>query len=224
MIKPDQLLTPQQHAGFCAAAKLAETCNYEAGHAQHITSLSLQLYDQLLSLHQYTGNERYWLMCAGILHDIGWMEGGRAHHKTGLHIILSTPLLPFDSRERLIIGSIVRYHRKAMPHTRHDHYAALHKSDQRIVKTLSVILRLANSLDHSHQQIIRHIRCKVTPKRIALTCFSSQSAPDEKQEAGQELKCFASVFTKKVSLKFRRGERPRITTPTLADVSETQPI
>lgn len=216
-------LDPEQHPELKPIFELAETCTYEASHSIHVTRLALQLFDELHQIHQLGDNERFWLTCAGILHDIGWTEGWRAHHKTGLHIILSTAILPFNNRDRLIVGSIVRYHRKALPSTRHDHFAALEETERQKVKILAAILRFANGLDRSHRLIVQHVRCKIFPKRIAITCYSSDEVPQAELAAQQILDLLAKTFKRRFSLKFKTGTPPNTQVCLPEDSPESQP-
>jgi hypothetical protein len=49
--------------------------------------------------------ERYWLHARPAARYWLW-EGWKGHHKSSLRIIQTTQLLPFDNKERLIIGSM----------------------------------------------------------------------------------------------------------------------
>ncbi len=88
-------LDNKQQNELSTVLRLAQTCDYEANHSHQVTRLALRLFDELESLHHLGQEPRFWLECAGILHDIGWIEGWRNHHKTALRVILTTPLLPF---------------------------------------------------------------------------------------------------------------------------------
>ena len=124
---------------LAAVIELARTCESEYEHVTHVCNLTLRLFDEMVSLHDLSDEERFLLQCASILHDIGWVEGWKNHHKVALRIILETTMLPFTHRERLIIGSIARYHRKALPVLSHDHFAALNPLDRKTVQILSGI-------------------------------------------------------------------------------------
>ena len=50
-------------------------------HVKFVTGLALQIFDELNDLHHLGNKERFWLICAGILHSIGWVEGGKNHAK-----------------------------------------------------------------------------------------------------------------------------------------------
>jgi exopolyphosphatase/guanosine-5'-triphosphate,3'-diphosphate pyrophosphatase len=151
-------LTAEQIQALELVNNLAQTCTHEFDHAKHVTYLALRLFDELLHLHQLGAEQRFWLQCAGLLNDIGWVEGWKEHHKASLQIILSTPLLPFSGKERLIIGSIARYHRRALPDLKHDHYKALEPDEREIVNKLAALLRLADGLDSTHLRRVRDIK------------------------------------------------------------------
>ncbi len=163
--------------------RLAESCDYEAEHANQVARLALQLFDELQSLHRLGDEERFWLQCAALLHDIGWITGQRGHHKASLRIILNTPLLPFSPRQRLIIGSIARYHRKALPSEDHEHYAALEPAERNTVRILAAILRVADGLDRTHRGVVEDVSCEVTSQQVCIRCITSAPAEPERLEA-----------------------------------------
>ncbi|MHB9130971.1 MAG: YfcE family phosphodiesterase [Armatimonadota bacterium] len=173
-----------------AVVKLAESCRYEEAHTRQVTRLALRLFDELQPLHQYGMQERCWLEYGAMLHDIGWVEGQQSHHKTALRIIRESSDLPFSAHERLIIGSLARYHRKALPAESHDHYASLSPEDQHLVSMLAGILRVADGLDRTHRSLIRDITCTVTAGQIHIQCAAGGNADiecDVAQDKGQLL-------------------------------------
>jgi exopolyphosphatase/guanosine-5'-triphosphate,3'-diphosphate pyrophosphatase len=163
--------------------ELAKHCDYEEAHARHVTDLALKLFDALQPLHALGATERCWLEYAALLHDIGWVEGRRRHHKVALRYILDSPLLLFENRERLLLGSIVRYHRRALPSLAHEHFAALDATDQQTVSALAGILRVAEGLDCTHRSIVQDLTCEVTEQHIVVHCVSTEDAEPEQQSA-----------------------------------------
>ena len=71
-----------------AVLQLAKDCDYEEEHTHQVARLSLRLFDELEPLHRLGPKERFWLRCGALLHDIGWIEGRKGHHKTSLQLIL----------------------------------------------------------------------------------------------------------------------------------------
>ena len=200
-------LDTQQQAGLRAVVRLAQTCDYEASHSHQVTRLALRLFDEVEPLHHLGLDQSYWLACAGILHDIGWIEGWHKHHKTALRIILTTPLLPFNNKERLIVGSIARYHRKALPDISHDHFASLEPEDRQMVCILSACLRMADGLDHSHQSRVLDLRCKVNPKKIIAVCDVKSESEEEALAAQQRTDLLAVVFQREVVIEWNLEAR-----------------
>ena len=147
---------------------------------------------------------RYWLTCAAVLHDIGWIEGRAGHHKTALRRILESPLLPWDQRLRRIIGSIARYHRKALPSSAHDHFAALSALDQAAVRKLAAILRIADALDYSHASVVADLACRVTAQRLSIRCSVTRAADVECTRAAEKADLAAEVFAKEIRVSWQR--------------------
>lgn len=163
--------------------ELASECQYEQEHTEHVTRLALKLFDELQPLHGLSAVERCWLEYAALLHDIGWIEGRRRHHKVALRRILDSPLLPFESRERLLLGCIVRYHRRALPAVAHEHFAALDQDDQQTVSVLAGILRVADGLDFTRRSVVQDLTCEVTAEHIMVHCVSAEESEPEQQSA-----------------------------------------
>jgi len=196
-------ITPEQDATLQTVLHLAQTCEYEAQHTHQVTRLALRLFDELQPLHGYGITERLQLHYASILHDIGWVEGWKEHHKKGLEIILSTQMLPFDGKERLIIGSIARYHRKALPDESHDHYAALNETERTIVKKLGGCLRLADGLDRSHKSLVHDLTCKINPERILMRISTYGAALGEEAAALKKSDLLEMAFERKIVFQWK---------------------
>lgn len=163
--------------------RLAESCDHEADHVHHVARLSLRLFDELQPLHRLGAEERFWLHCGALLHDIGWIEGRKGHHKTSLRLILDQLAPPFDERERYLIGSIARYHRRALPKDKHAHFAALSPVDQYRVTILAALLRVADGLDRTHRSVVQDLSCEVSPGQITICCAVRMYPIPEREEA-----------------------------------------
>jgi len=177
-----------------AVLTLAQACQYEQEHTHHVTKLALALFDELKELHGLGVQERFWLQCAALLHDIGWVDGQQGHHKTALRRIIAEPRLPFDRRQRWIVGLIARYHRKALPGSGHKYFGSLSADDRRRVCILGGILRLADGLDRSHRSVIRKVRCRVSDHAITVACEAGDPADEEIVAARKKADLLERVF------------------------------
>jgi exopolyphosphatase/guanosine-5'-triphosphate,3'-diphosphate pyrophosphatase len=134
--------------------ELAERCHYWPEHAQQVARLAVGLFDQTRAIHGLTDREREWLEYAAILHDVGVHISYERHHKHSYYLIKNGHLRGFEPEEIETIGLVARYHRQATAKRRHEGFGELKRRARRNVRTLAAILRLAESLDRSHAQIV----------------------------------------------------------------------
>ncbi len=189
-----------------AVLALARRCQYEREHTHQVTRLALEIFDGLAEIHQVGRRERFWLRCGALLHDIGWMEGTQGHHKVAMRVILSEPSLPFEPVERQVIALVARYHRKAVPSSRHPHYRNLGKAEQRCVRILAGILRVADGLDRSHESVVRRVRCEVSDRRIVMVCETRGPAELERLGAMRKADLFEAAFGRRLVLRTAAGK------------------
>jgi exopolyphosphatase/guanosine-5'-triphosphate,3'-diphosphate pyrophosphatase len=179
-------------------------CKYILFHSYQVARLALSLFDQLLPLHQYGTTERFWLWSGALLHDIGWIVGAHGHHKIAFNIITNTNTLPFYKRERFIIACLALYHRKSIPNPHHLHFATLESPDREKVLGLTAILRVADGLDRTHQNLVTNLACEILDDTIRIEYQSLQPALEEYQAAmtkGSLL--FEEVFHRKLVMEWR---------------------
>ena len=134
--------------------ELGERCRYWSDHARHVARLALALFDQTEAIHGLGQRDREWLEYGALLHDVGVHISYKGHHKHSYYLIRNGDLRGFEPEEIEIIGLIARYHRQATPKKAQQGYGELRPSLRRSVKILSAFLRLAESLDRSHAQMI----------------------------------------------------------------------
>lgn len=184
--------------------ELARRSRYEVGHTHQVTRLAIDLFDQLRRLHRLGPAARRWLLYASLLHDIGWMEGGKGHHKASQRIIESSRDLAFPLRMRKIVASIARYHKGAVPKATHRPYAELSSADRAAVTRLSAILRVADGLDRTHRSVVRRLSAKVLPGRVRVHCVVLASAEEERESALRKGDLFIETFHRELSISCSR--------------------
>ena len=189
---------------IAAATALARRCDYDRPHTEQVTRLALELFDKLAALHGLGEHERFLLNCAGLLHDIGWCEGGKAHHKTAMRLILADTAIALDERERAIVACVARYHRGAMPQERHKRFAALDDRDRRTVWLLAGMLRVADGLDYTHGSLAGDLDVRVRPGRLEVICRAECSAQAELAQAERKSDVLARALGRAVSVRVER--------------------
>jgi exopolyphosphatase/guanosine-5'-triphosphate,3'-diphosphate pyrophosphatase len=148
--------------------ELAERCNYFAEHAQQIARLSLALFDQTRARHGLSEREREWLEYAALMHDLGTHISYARHHKHSYYLIKNGDLRGFHPDEIEAMALVARYHRRGTPKRSHDEYARLPEGVRRTVRALASILRVAESLDRSHSQVISGLELRDRGKDLLL--------------------------------------------------------
>jgi exopolyphosphatase/guanosine-5'-triphosphate,3'-diphosphate pyrophosphatase len=142
---------------FAACIALGRRCGFEEEHCRQDAKLAVRLFDLTTGLHELDDECRDLLYCAGLLHDIGYVEGYWGHHKTAYRLIMQAELPGLTARERQIVANVARYHRGAKPRLKHKGFAALDPEDREVVTMLAAILRLADGLDRSHTDAVQDL-------------------------------------------------------------------
>ena len=140
----------------------------ERRHPIQVWRLCCKLFDGLQGLHHMGNTERIWLQAAALLHDIGKSICGKDHNKESRDIIIKSANLPFDKKERIIIGLIARYHRGVLPNRSHKYFGKLDSESRYYVRKLAALLRFADGLDKNHRSSVTDISCQITEDNIII--------------------------------------------------------
>jgi putative phosphoesterase len=177
----------------------------DSEHYNQVTKLALGFFDGLEKLHKLGARERCWLQCAALLHDVGIGQARSAHHKKSTQIILNDTTLPFTSKERRIIASIARYHRKGLPKPSHYNMGGLSREVTHKVEVLASLLRLADGLDYTHEANVEALGFKVGTKKVTVECTSKTESMLEEQAFNKKKDLFEKVFNKSLVLTWKRN-------------------
>lgn len=177
---------------------LAGRCGYPKAHSHHVAALATSLFDQTRPLHGLDDRAREWLEYAALLHDVGYVINPRQHHKHSYYLITNSDLAGFTVEEIDLIANVARYHRRALPCSRHLPYKALPPSRRRLVDTLSAVLRIADGLDRSHFSIIQDVRVTLRHK-VNLNLYASGDSELEIWTARSRADLFHRVFGRAVT-------------------------
>ncbi len=177
-----------------SSVELAERCNYSPEHAQQVVTLALALFDQTRAAHGLSDREREWLEYAALMHDIGVHISYQRHHRHSHYLILNGDLRGFDPDEIAVIALIARYHRRGTPKKAHEEYAQLAPALRPAVKALASILRVAESLDRSHAQVVTRLELTTTANIAVITVTATGDAELELWAANRHIEPFAELL------------------------------
>jgi exopolyphosphatase/guanosine-5'-triphosphate,3'-diphosphate pyrophosphatase len=181
--------------------ELAERCNYYAEHAQQVVRLALAIFDQTRAVHGLTDREREWLEYAALLHDIGAHISFARHHRHSYYLIRNGDLRGFHPDEIEVMALVARYHRRGTPKRSHEEYARLPAALRRTVRTLASILRVAESLDRSHAQLISGLDVREEDRSLLIEVQTTGDAELEIWATRRHLEPFEKLMGTPVRLE-----------------------
>ena len=131
----------------------------EKSHCERIAALALQLFEGTRHLHELPDECQEWLEAAGLLCNVGLVISHDRHHLHSYYVIRNSELLTgFTDHEIELIAMVARYHRKSAPKDRHTEYARLGSEDQRVVRVLAGLLRVAAGLERTRTGAVTGVR------------------------------------------------------------------
>lgn len=177
---------------------LAYLSGYEQEHCRKVAELSLSLFDQLAPLHAYGPWERELLGYAATLHDIGVSVGYYDHHKHSEYLVHNAALLGFTHREIALLGFLVRNHRKGLADVT-PYLSILQPDDELRIMRLSALLRIAEYLERSKSQVVRHVRVELGAD-VRVYVEASGNADVEIWDANRRAGLFKKAFDRDITI------------------------
>ena len=156
---------------------LATRRTVHLSHARKVAEVAHWLFDSLQSLHQLPPAQGKLLEAAAYLHDIGHFVSDSSHHKHSGYLVAHSDMPGFTGRERQMIALLCRYHRKSMPTARHSSFQTFDADSRRAITLLTPLLRIADSLDRSHEQRIAGLQVQLKNGSVTIALESSAN-PD----------------------------------------------
>lgn len=177
-------------------------------HARKVAGLAHSLFEYLQPIHHLTAEHGKLLEAAAYLHDIGHYVSDTGHHKHSLYLVLNSDMPGFTDRERLLIALLCRYHRKTMPTARHMAFQNLAADLKRAVTQLSPLLRIADALDTSKEQLVSSLACDLRNGGVQVNLRVEGNAELEFWAAERAGSIFREVYDRPMTfVRVRAAER-----------------
>ena len=178
--------------------ELAEAMDVDPPHSRKVTELALVLYAELKNVHGLDEADRFILEAAGMLHDIGWVEGQRGHNRTSRRLILADDRLPLLEGERQLVAAVARYHRGRLPREDDLEMKGLSDRQRDGVARMAALLRIADGLDRDHSGTARVVAVSVMD--CAVTIKVSGGSDAGAAAALKKADLFEEIFGLKVAI------------------------
>lgn len=194
----------EDHSLADAAIDIGRRFFFDEKHSRQVTQLALALFDQLAALHNLPLSTRPYLEAAALLHDIGTAVNYERHHKHTYYLIHHADLPGLADRERELVARVARYHRRSPPDVKHSGMVGLLPSEARTVRKLATLLRVANALDCSHQQLIKSLKASHGREEVSLHLQVKHPVDLELWTVDREVAPFRNVFGKRLAFHVGR--------------------
>jgi exopolyphosphatase/guanosine-5'-triphosphate,3'-diphosphate pyrophosphatase len=177
-----------------AVELMARRYGVQVPHARKVADLARRLFESLQSLHRLPPAFGKLLEAAAYLHDIGHYVSDTAHHKHSYYLVINSDLPGFTDTERQMIALLCRYHRRTMPVPRHSPFQTLDPEARRAILLLTPLLRIADSLDRSHEQRVSDLQVQLRNASVAIALESGQDTDLEMWAAERVADSFRETY------------------------------
>jgi len=173
---------------------MARRFGVDLKHARKVAVFAHQLFEDLYPLHHLPREQGRLLEAAALLRDVGHFISDTSHHKHSQYIVANADIAGFTDAERLEIALLCRYHRKALPAPRHPEFQDLDLERQRMLQTLTPILRVADALDRSREQRVDAIECMTDDTGVSLFLKARRDVSLEQWAVERAADTFRTAF------------------------------
>ena len=180
--------------------QMARRYGVALAHARKVAQIAQQLFEALQPLHRLPPVHGKLLEAAGYLHDIGHYVSDSSHHKHSYYLVAHSDMPGFTDFERQMIALLCRYHRKSMPAPRHTPFQAFNAEARRAITLLAPLLRIADSLDRSHDQRVGELQVQLRNGSVTLALESQTDADLEMWAAERVADAFRQTYETSLTL------------------------
>ncbi|MCA3012009.1 MAG: Ppx/GppA family phosphatase [Myxococcaceae bacterium] len=182
------------HSLADAAVAVGRRFGFGEAHARQVAKLSLALFDGLAAVHKLPASARPYLEAAALLHDVGHAVNYQRHHKHAYYLIMNVDLPGLSDRERQLVATIARFHRRSKPELAHELMQAFTPAEARMVRKCATLLRVADALDRSHHQPVQRLQLASRGNAVFLKVKARQAVDLELWDVAHEVGLFREVF------------------------------
>ena len=184
-----------------SVGNLAAQYHADQPHVEHVSRLALAMFDALAreGVIAADAQERELLWAAAMLHDIGMTVDYDDHHKHSRYLILNAGLPGYAPRELALIAQMARYHRKGRPSFGELAPLVAKGDDDRLARG-SALLRLAEQLERTRDQLIREVHLGARDGQVSLELVHEGDASVAYWAALRQAGLFEQAFGRELKI------------------------
>lgn len=180
--------------------EIAYRFDWEESHAQHVAATATFLLDVCRPVYDGPPGDAELLEYAALLHDVGYLVNHDEHNEHSRYLIEHADLQGFQPEEITLMALVARYHRDAFPAPSDEGFGQLTPAQQRRVRQLTGLLRVAEGLDRSHFQNVLAMRARLTPDSLHLLLATKEDPQLEVWAAREEGALFEDSFDRQLQV------------------------
>ena len=187
-----------------SAKDLADHYRCHREHVLAVEEFAAQIFDATKKHHGLDPHCRLLLRIAGILHDCGKYVSITRGSQNAYEIIMSSELIGLSHLDREIVANVVRYNIQEFDYddvflgtdlSLYTEKGYTRRELKIVIAKLAAMLRLANSIDRSHQQKLRGAKVSVRDDgRLAITTSYDGNITLEKYSVEQKADFFEEMI------------------------------
>lgn len=173
--------------------------------SETLEKITTTIFDSMKKIHGLGKRERLYLQIAAILHDCGKFVSLVNIGETSYNIIMATEMIGLSHMEREIVANVVRFNHSEFLYYDQLGSTGLDKESYLKVAKLTAILRLANSLDHSHKQKLKGLKAHLQENELILQVETQEDITLEACFFDKKTEFFTEVFSMTPVLKQKKN-------------------
>ena len=182
---------------IASARVIAKRYKCHVPHVQTVEKSALGIFDAMKRYHGMGKRERLLLQIAALLHSCGKFVSVRDASECAYNIIMSTEIIGLSHRERTVVANVVRFNRQDFSYEECG-------EDSMLVAKLVALLRLANSMDRSHQQKLADAKIAVKDGELTVATSWEGDITLERISFEQKQDFFEEIYGIRPVLKQKR--------------------
>jgi exopolyphosphatase/guanosine-5'-triphosphate,3'-diphosphate pyrophosphatase len=165
---------------------------------QHV----VQLYDELLRVHELPPEYRLWMESAAMMMDVGKYMNHQGHHRHTQYIVANSEIFGFSPEQRAIVSAIARYLGKSWPDAMDRVMRAVPVEEHISVLRAVTLLRMAVALNQDRASAVVRMKTHVYPKRVVLELIPGRGGAElEAWSLKKEAAYFREVFLRDLAVE-----------------------
>jgi exopolyphosphatase/guanosine-5'-triphosphate,3'-diphosphate pyrophosphatase len=157
-----------EHERWESVLATARRYGVDMKQAEPVRAHAVQLFRELIALHQLPAEYESWLAAAAVLRDTGKFINHQGHHRHTQYIVSSSEIYGYTQLQRTVVSAIARYLGKSRPQAGDRALRNIPAEQHLHVHRAIVLLRLAVAMNQDRASDVLRVRAKVYPKRIYL--------------------------------------------------------